>query len=274
MITLFLLPYDLQAFLSSLKPKQLAQRLLSGFASKGTTGAISKSEITLTGQAFQAETIPTSIKLYSKNNGSVYTSDSLAFAELSFSTSGSTYQKVLDGMAAKAGRGVSSANPFPPSLAQVDPSGRYDFQLGLALQVFSNAYGAPLISYWQGDLQVVDGITGQGSMGYEWNGDVTGTSTPVADKKVFKKILGSAASGYGTSPNGHFFDQPTTIGTASKVPQQPIAEAFVENKIRRAVGVGWPAVNRLLDQQGYPSAGLFDPIPGVGTPFVPNSFGI
>lgn len=192
---------------------------------------IGKNDITIIDQDYQSFSKDISpVKI----GPSSYTKDSLAFAEVRFSVLGATYQKLLDGMATRAGRGPTSASPFPANVGQVESTATYQFQLGVAFQGFSNRYGAPLVTSWQGDVQVTDAITGQGSMGYAWNGTATVQPTAASLKGVVRKVLGSAATGYGTKTDNSFF-QPTTNGTASKVPQQPVAQAYVYDWLAKAV---------------------------------------
>ena len=143
----------------------------------------------------------------------------------------------------------------------------YTVQLGLSVQL-NVFYLGIAEAAWQGAFQVVDKITGQGSLGYGWEGSIIGENFYQATKskvasKVAKQILASPVTGY----NSDFY-QPTTLGTADQVPQQPVALAFVQNVIGQTPNTTWPMTSLL---QG---SGPFDPIPGADTPFVPTSFGV
>ena len=110
-------------------------------------------------------------------------------------------------------------------------------------------------------------------MGYAWNGTATVQPTAASLKGVVRRVLGSAATGYGTKTNNSFF-QPPTNGTAGKVPQQPFAQAYVYDWLAKAVNPTWPALAMYANELNHPAGGLFDLIPGSATAFVPNSFGM
>lgn len=116
-------------------------------------------------------------------------------AEVSFEITGAAYQRLINGMVARAGSPL-----LPPGAAQVNADDVYLVQYGQS--AIYNRINPSEIASWQGAFQifqVVDTITGtvqKGSMGYGWAGSVENDNFGLPlTRSLAKEILKAPVTG-------------------------------------------------------------------------------
>ena len=242
-----------EKLLTNIDPAQLASRFLNSFMPTAGAGMlpnvtpglgvtpITASDITVTGYA-----VTTTSGL------SGLTPTAVANVEVGFDLTGTAYQSLINGM-------LLRANPGNLQVAtQVNPQASYRVEFGFSILGEYNSLTRRSNFLWQGAFQVFDPITGigpeQGSMAYGWTGSA------YAQSNLGEALALVVASGTRPSTTGATFNQPLATNA---LPQQIVAELYVQNFIGQAPTHTWPP--------GNGNGNAFDPIPGNAL-FAPTSF--
>lgn len=244
-----------EKLLTNIDPAQLASRFLNSFMPNpvsmipGAIGPvlsvtpITPNDITVTGYAVTTTSGPIGVK-----------TTAIANVEVGFDLTGTAYQSLINGMLLRANAG----NLQVPT--QVNPQASYRVEFGFSILGEYNLDFRSSNFAWQGAFQVFDPITGigpeQGSMAYGWTGSAYDQSN------LGEALTLVVASGTRPSTTGATFNQPLATNA---LPQQIVAELYVQNFIGQAPTHTWPP--------GNGNGNAFDPIP-TNPAFVPTNLPI